>query len=239
LASTTLVVLPTYNEAANLARLVDELRRTDAALDLLIVDDESPDGTGRIADELAARLPRVEVVHRAGKLGLGSAHILGMRRADEGGYRILVTMDCDYTHLPRDVPRVVAALDERQADVAVGSRYVDPASMHDWPLPRRLITRAAHLCTRRLLGIPGDATSGFRAYRVAALRRVPYAQVRGDGYSFIFELLFVCLRAGLVVVEVPVRTPIRQAGESKISRLEIARAVATLLRLWRAGGARG
>lgn len=233
MAPDTLVVLPTYDEAANLARLVDELRACDPRLDLLIVDDASPDGTGRIADELAARLPRIEVVHRAGKLGLGSAHILGMRRADTRGYRTVVTMDCDYTHLPRDVARLVAALDGERADLAVGSRYVDSGSMADWPLPRRIITRTAHFCTRRLLGIPGDATSGFRAYRVEALRRVPYADVRGDGYSFIFELLFVCLGAGLKVIEVPVRTPIRQAGESKISRLEIVRAVATLARLWR------
>lgn len=235
MTNATLVVLPTYDEAGNLARLVHELREIDPALDILIVDDASPDGTGRIADALAAELPRIDVVHRAGKLGLGSAHVLGLRRADELGYRNVVTMDCDFTHLPGDVPRVVGALAERQADVAVGSRYVDPLSMQDWPLPRRLITRTAHACTRGLLGIPGDATSGFRAYRVDALRRIPYAGVRGDGYSFIFELLFVCLRAGLEVVEVPVRTPIRQAGESKISRLEIVRAVATLLRLWRRG----
>lgn len=233
MSRSTLVVLPTYNEAASLARLVEELRACDPALDLLIVDDASPDGTGGIADELCTRLPRIEVVHRPGKLGLGSAHILGMQRADFGGYDAVVTMDCDYTHLPRDVGRLLAALDEQDADVVVGSRYVDLASMADWPLARRMITRTAHFCTRRLLGIPGDATSGFRAYRVQALRRVPYAQVRGDGYSFIFELLFTCLRAGLRVVEVPVRTPIRQAGESKISRLEIARAVTTLVRLWR------
>ncbi len=237
MSAETLVVLPTYNEAGNLERLVRELRATSATYDLLIVDDRSPDGTGRIADELAASLPGVEVVHRPGKLGLGSAHVLGMRRADEGDYRAVLTMDCDFTHLPADVPRLLAAL-QAGADVAVGSRYIDPLSMQDWPLHRRLVTLAAHACTRGLLGLPGDATSGFRAYRVDALRRVPYADVRGDGYSFIFELLHVCRRAGLRVEQVPVRTPIRQSGQSKISRVEIARAVATLLRLWR-GSRRG
>jgi glycosyltransferase involved in cell wall biosynthesis len=232
LSADTLVVLPTYNEAGNLARLVEELRFVQPALDLLIVDDASPDGTGRIADSLARAHAQVEVVHRPGKLGLGSAHVRGMRRADERGYRSVLTMDCDFTHLPADVPRLLRALDDG-ADVAVGSRYVDRSSMEDWPLHRRIVTRAAHACTRGLLGLPGDATSGFRAYRVEALRRVPYASVRGDGYSFIFELLFVCRRAGLRVEQVAVRTPIRQAGQSKISRVEIARAVATLLRLWR------
>lgn len=228
----TLVVLPTYDEAKNIARLIEELCALPLALDLLVVDDQSPDGTGRIAEALRAGLPQLTVAHRGGKLGLGSAHILGMRQADSAGYRHVLTMDCDFTHLPEDVPRLVAALGEG-ADVAVGSRYVDAASMQDWPLQRRLITRTAHLGTRFLLGLPGDATSGFRAYRVEALRRVAYADVRGDGYSFIFELLFACRRAGLRIVQVPVRTPIRQAGVSKISRLEILRAAATLLRLLR------
>lgn len=235
----TLVLLPTYNEAANLPSLVRSLLALPLALDLLVVDDASPDGTGTLADGLARESARVRVQHRPGKLGLGSAHVLGMQAAVQGGYERFLSMDCDYTHQPQDVPRLLSALDEQAADLVIGSRYLDAASMNDWPLHRRLISRTAHWGTRGLLGLPGDATSAFRAYRVSALARVPYADVRGDGYSFIFELLFVCLRCGLRVVELPVRTPIRQAGESKISRLEILRAVSTLARLaWRRVGRR-
>lgn len=234
------MVLPTYDEAGNLERLLREMRGLYPHARLMVIDDASPDGTGAVADRVAAELPGIEVVHRSGKLGLGSAHILGLDRAVELGCRYVATMDCDFTHRPEDLRLLLESLEQRQADLAVGSRYVDPASMADWPLQRRLITRTAHALTRYLLGIPGDATSGFRLYRTAALRRVPYRQVKSEGYSFIFELLFACLREGLAVVEVPVLTPIRQAGESKISRLEILRAVETLLRLWarRVGGSR-
>lgn len=227
----TLVLLPTYNEAANLTSLVHSLLALPLPLDVLIVDDASPDGTGVLADALAVESTRVRVQHRPAKLGLGSAHVLGMQAAVRGGYTQFVSMDCDYTHQPQDVPRLLDTLERHPADLAIGSRYLETRSMDDWPLPRRIISRAAHWGTRGLLGIPGDATSAFRAYRVSALTRVPYAEVRGDGYSFIFELLFLCLRSGLRVVEVPVRTPIRQAGESKISRLEILRALSTLARL--------
>lgn len=225
------MVLPTYDEAGNLERLLRELRSLYPHARLMVIDDASPDGTGAVAERVAAELPGIEVVHRGGKLGLGSAHILGLDRAVELGCRYVATMDCDFTHRPLDLRLLLARIEERHADLAVGSRYVDAASMADWPLSRRVITRTAHTLTRHLLGIPGDATSGFRLYRTAALQRVPYRNVRSDGYSFIFELLFACLREGLVVVEVPVLTPIRQAGESKISRLEILRAVETLLRL--------
>jgi dolichol-phosphate mannosyltransferase len=229
-----LVVLPTYNEAANLEGLVRELAALYPGVRLLVIDDSSPDGTGAIADRLQAEVRGVEVVHRPGKLGLGGAHILGLERALELGCRFAVTMDCDHTHRPQDLKLLIEALEREQADLAIGSRYLDAASMHDWPLPRRVITRTAHLFTRHLLGIPGDATSGFRLYRSSALARVPFRQVPGSGYSFIFELLFVCLERGLRVVEVPVLTPIRQSGESKISRFEVVRALKTLARLaWR------
>jgi dolichol-phosphate mannosyltransferase len=227
----TLILLPTYNEAANIARLVGDLRQVCPDADLLIVDDNSPDGTGAVADELAGRVPQLKVVHRAGKLGLGSAHILGLDRAVEAGYDIVVTMDCDYTHKPEDVPKLLAALAAEHADVAAGSRYGHPDGVSDWPLWRQAITRTAHFCTKHLLGIPHDATSAFRAYRTSALAQVPYRQIRGDGYSFIFEMIFNCIRSGLRIAEVPMEMPIRQAGQSKICRMEVLRALLALSRL--------
>jgi glycosyltransferase involved in cell wall biosynthesis len=231
MSNETLIVLPTYNEAGNIGRLIADLRRADPLTHLLVIDDNSPDGTGRIADEAAATTPGVKVVHRSGKLGLGTAHVLGIDHAIAGGYQTLVTMDCDYTHNPADVPRVIAALAAEQADVAVGSRYAHQDGVPDWPLWRKVVTRTAHVCTKYMLGIPADATSAFRAYRVSSLARVPYREIKGDGYSFIFELLFSCMMADLVVAEVPCQFPIRQAGKSKISRIEVLRAIKALGRL--------
>jgi glycosyltransferase involved in cell wall biosynthesis len=231
-------VLPTYNEAGNIARLVADLRRVDPSLHLLIVDDNSPDGTGGIADDLVRATENVAVLHRPGKLGLGSAHVAGLDRAVDGGYQTVVTMDCDYTHLPADVPKLLEALESQQADVAAGSRYGHAAGVRDWPVWRQMITKTAHFCTVNLLGIPFDATSAFRAYRTSALKRVPYRTIRGDGYSFIFEMLFTCVQEGLRIAEVPMEMPIRQAGQSKISRIEIVRALVTLMRLSSARAAR-
>lgn len=227
----TCIVLPTYNEAGNIARLIGDLRRCDPSYHLLVIDDASPDGTGAIVDELIRTTPNLEIVHRAGKQGLGSAHIAGLDLAVERGFDVVVTMDCDYTHRPDDVPKLLEALERENADVAAGSRYGHPQGLEDWPVWRQAITRTAHFCTQNLLGIPFDATSAFRAYRTQSLRRVPYASIRGDGYSFIFEMMFTCMREGLRIAEVPMQMPIRQAGKSKISRVEVVRALVALGRL--------
>jgi glycosyltransferase involved in cell wall biosynthesis len=226
-----LIFLPTYNEARNLRELVAALRRFRPEAHLLILDDASPDGTGAIADELARSLLDVAVIHRSGKLGLGSAHIQGMDHAVAGGYDVLVTMDCDFTHRPEDVGLLVGALASRRLDLVIGSRYRHPEGIKDWPMWRRAITRTAHLLTRTLLGIRYDATNAFRAYDVATLRRVPYREIRANGYSFMFEMVLACVVAGLRIDEVPVQLPIRQSGESKISRAEVAKAIWSLGRL--------
>lgn len=226
-----LIVLPTYNEAKNLGRLVSELRRLQPEADLLVIDDGSPDGTGRVADELAADHPCLQVVHRPGKLGLGSAHVLGMDRAVEGNYRVLVTMDCDFTHRPEDVEKLLARLRAGGVDLVIGTRYAHRAGIESWPLWRKAITRTAHLLTTQLLDIRFDATNAFRAFDAGALRRVAYRDVRGDGYSFMFEMVYACITSGLRIEEVPVIMPIRQAGQSKISRKEIVKAVVALGRL--------
>lgn len=227
----TLILLPTYNEAGNLACLVRDLRDLNAHWQILIVDDASPDGTGAIADALAREISYVEVMHRKGKLGLGSAHQCAMDKAIAAGCQVLVTMDVDYTHRPEDVGRLLYALENGPLDVVVGSRYGSVNGIRAWPLWRRVISRSAHLSTKYLLGIPVDATSAFRAYRVDALARTPYREVRGDGYAFMFEMLMACMRCGLKVGDVGVEMPFRNEGESKISRAEIFRGLTTLARL--------
>ena len=225
-----LVALPTYNEALNIGRLLEDLRRVVPEAQLLVIDDGSPDGTGRVATEAAERLGAVTVVQRGRKAGLGTAHVLAMERAIEEQFDVLVTMDCDYTHRPDDVPKLLAAL-EAGAEFVVGSRYQHPHGIADWPIWRRALTHTAHALTRTLLGLPFDATNAFRVYRVNALERVPFRSIRGEGYSFMFEMVYACRAAGLRMAQVPVELPIRQAGESKISRVEVARAVRALGRL--------
>ena len=226
-----LIVLPTYNEARNIVRLIGDLRRLQPQADILVIDDGSPDGTGQAVLDATKPGDPIELIQRGSKQGLGTAHVLGMDRAVAGGYETLVTMDCDYTHRPEDIARLLDVLHNSAVDIAVGSRYGHPEGIADWPVWRRAITQVAHQCTKHLLGIPMDATSAFRAFRVTALKRVRYGEVRGDGYSFMFEMLFAALAAGLNVTAVPCQMPIRQAGESKISRAEVVKAVGALARL--------
>lgn len=227
----SLIVVPTYNERENLERLVVELRATLPDAEVLVVDDASPDGTGAIADRLAAADGRVHVMHRPGKLGLGTAHMDALDWALTRGYDVVLTMDCDHTHRPADARALLGVLAERGADVAVGTRYGAGRGIADWPLWRQAVTRTAHLATRLVLGLPFDATNALRAYRVPALRRVPYRSITGEGYSFMFEMLLLCAQAGLHIVELPVVMPYRQEGVSKISRREVVRAVTALGRL--------
>lgn len=231
MAERNLVVVPTYNEADNLERLVGLLRATLPASDVLVVDDSSPDGTGELADRLAAADPQVHVLHRPGKLGLGTAHMDAMDWGLARGYATLATMDCDFTHRPEDVAELLRLREETGADLAVGTRYSARSGVADWPVWRQAITHTAHLATRVLLGMPYDATNALRVYRTEALRRVPYRTMKGEGYSFMFELLHLCHRAGLRIVELPVVMPYRQDGVSKISRREVVRSLRALGRL--------
>ena len=225
-----LIVVPTYNEAQNLERLVREIRQVDDS-DVLVVDDNSPDGTGEIADELARQVPGVSVLHRPGKLGLGSAHIRGMERAAEQGYATVLTMDCDFTHPPEYIPTLRRTLSDEDADLVVGSRYLRKDGIADWALWRRAVTRTADLLTSALLGLHLDATNALRIYRVAALDLEEIRAIRADGYSFMFEVLFDCQKNGMKIVQIPVHLPLRQGGKSKISRVEVLKAVRGLLRL--------
>jgi dolichol-phosphate mannosyltransferase len=211
-----LVVIPTYNEHLTLREVVARVLAAPVDVDVLVVDDASPDGTGRIADELAADQPLLDVVHRPGKQGLGPAYAAGFDRALERGAEVVVEIDADFSHDPSDVPRLVEAV-EAGADLAIGSRYVPGGATPDWPLPRRLISRGGNTYARVMLGIPiHDATAGFRAFRSAALRRLPYAEAEASGYGFQVEMAWRAIEAGLDVREVPIVFRDRRVGQSKM-----------------------
>jgi dolichol-phosphate mannosyltransferase len=211
------VILPTYNEAGNIERMVEAVGPKLSADDrILIVDDNSPDGTGRIADGLVAVDPRVEVLHRPGKQGLGPAYIAGFRRALEGGAGLVVQMDADFSHDPAYLPRLIAA--SALADLVVGSRYVPGGGITEWGAARRLISRGGSLYSRVVLGVPvRDLTGGFKCFRREVLESIELNTVNASGYSFQVEMTYRVLKAGFEVIEVPITFRERQAGSSKMS----------------------
>jgi dolichol-phosphate mannosyltransferase len=225
----TLVILPTYNERPNLEALVLAIRGEDC--DVLVVDDNSPDGTGELADRLAGSDPGVLVEHRAGKLGLGTAHIAGLKRGTELGYALLVTMDADGSHQPRHLGPILAAA-RRTGGVVIGSRYVSGGSIVGWNARRKLLSHSANLYVRTILGIRvHDCTSGYRCYPRRVIERVDLDRIICDGYAFLIELLYRCLKAGVPVTEVPIRFQDRLAGTSKVSSTEITKALKLVPRL--------
>lgn len=208
------VVVPTFNERENLAHLISAV--IHQGYRLLVVDDSSPDGTGDLADRLASAEPGVSVLHRRRKEGLGRAYADGFDRAIADGAEIVVEMDADFSHDPLDLPRLVSAV-EAGADLAIGSRYVEGGATPDWPLLRRLISRAGNLYARVLLGVPvRDMTAGFRAFRVASLRSLRYRETEATGYGFQVEMAWRAHRAGMRIIEVPVSFRDRTRGESKM-----------------------
>jgi dolichol-phosphate mannosyltransferase len=225
------IVLPTYNEAENLVRLVPHLVGMPAALNVVVVDDSSPDGTGALADNFALEYPgRVTAVHRPGKLGLGTAYLAGFRRAGELGASCIVTMDADFSHHPRHLAQMLARL--AGADLVIGSRYVPGGAAVDTPARRRVLSHTANLIAHAALGLKArDVTAGFRAYRRTLLDALPLDHIFSSGYSFLIETLYLIERGGWRVAEVPIQFYDRTAGHSKISRTEIARAMLTVMRL--------
>ena len=224
------VVIPTYNERENITLLVEKI--VDLGLDsrVIIVDDNSPDGTGNLADQLAAEHATVTIIHRAGKMGLGTAHIAGMRAALDGGMDAVLTMDADFSHHPRHVPDLLAALD--QFDVVIGSRYVPGGGTRYCTAPRKALSHGANLFARTVLSLDaGDATAGFRGYRREVLESIALEHIVSNGYSFLIEMLYRCQRQGWSIGEVPIIFENRQRGASKISRAEIFRAMQTVIRL--------
>jgi dolichol-phosphate mannosyltransferase len=233
------VVLPTYNEARNLAPMVEQLLRVfdERALDgtILVVDDASPDGTGRIADELAAANPAVHVLHRSGKSGIGRAYVDGFAVALRGGADVVVQMDCDFSHDPADVPRLVEAL--AQSDVVLGSRYVRGGRVERWGLGRRTLSRLGCLYAQCVLGVGvRDLTGGFKCFRAVALGWLSLDSIGANGYAFQIETTYRALAKGLVVHEVPITFRDRTVGESKMSWRIAAEAVTLVPRLRLTGG---
>jgi len=226
-----LVVLPTYQEADNIAIVLRRLRADGGGVDVLVVDDASPDGTAEKAERLAAELGHVEVLRRSGKLGLGSAYRLGFAWGLEHGYDVLMEMDADLSHDPAAVPSLVAAV-AQGADAAIGSRYVPGGSIPDWSWHRRLLSRWGNVYAARMLRLPvHDATSGFRAYRAPVLAAMDLDAVRADGYGFQIEMTMRADRAGARFHEVPISFTDRTVGTSKMSSRIIVEALA-LVTLW-------
>jgi dolichol-phosphate mannosyltransferase len=223
------ICLPTYNERENLEPLVRALtevvaeHRLDAQI--LVVDDNSPDGTGGLADELARALPSVSVLHRAAKEGLGPAYLAGFGSALAAGADLVITMDCDFSHDPADVPRLVAAAE--QADVVVGSRYVGGGGVRNWGPLRRAISRGGCLYAQVILGARvRDLTGGFKCYRRRVLGEIGLERISSKGYAFQIETTYRALRSGFRVVEVPIVFTDREAGRSKMSRAIVLEAIA-------------
>jgi dolichol-phosphate mannosyltransferase len=214
--NSVLVIVPTYNESENVERIVERLFASVADADVLIVDDASPDGTGKIADLLAETDPRVHVLHRLGKAGLGTAYTAGFDWGLAQHYKVLVEMDADGSHAPEQLPRMLGALAD--ADVVLGSRWVPGGAVVNWPMRRELLSRGGNLYTRLALGIElRDATGGYRAYKRAVLEHIDYPAVSSQGYCFQVDLAWRVLRAGYRVVEVPITFAERERGESKMS----------------------
>jgi dolichol-phosphate mannosyltransferase len=211
-----LVIIPTYNEAEGVRLIIDRLRRAVPEAEILIADDNSPDGTGRVADELAGADPHIHVMHRAGKQGLGAAYIAGFRWAREHGYDAVVQMDADGSHAPEELPRLLDAL--READAVIGSRWMRGGRVVDLPLHRMLLSRGGNLYTRLVLkmGIK-DATGGYRAYRMSVLNKAELDSVQSEGYSYQVELTYRIHRNGFTIAEVPITFAEREHGSSKMS----------------------
>ena len=224
------IIIPTYNERENISLLVEGVLNLELGSQVIIVDDNSPDDTGRVADELAAQHSNVHVIHRPAKLGLGTAHIAGMKAAIDGGVARVVTMDADFSHHPRYIPDLLAAL--ARFDVVIGSRYVPGGGTLYCTLPRKVLSRGANHFARTVLTLQaGDATAGFRGYRRAVLESIALDEIVSDGYSFLVELLYRCQRRGWQIGEVPIVFENRQRGASKISKTEILKAMQTVMRL--------
>lgn len=229
-----LVIIPTYNESRNVAKLVDGVLSQDPRIEILIVDDASPDGTGRIVDGITARNKRVHVIHRNGKLGLGTAYVDGFQWALARDYAFMFEMDADFSHNPNRLPEFLAAIEN--ADVVIGSRYLNgQVNVVNWPMSRLFLSYSANIYARAITGIPvADATGGFKCYRRKVLESLDLAEVRSNGYAFQIELTFRAWRKRFRIVEIPIIFIDRTEGESKMSKRIVWEAVWMVwrLRLW-------
>jgi dolichol-phosphate mannosyltransferase len=226
----TLVVIPTYNEAETITALLEAVRTSAPDVDLLVVDDGSPDGTGKLAEDVGARLGHVEVLHRPRKAGLGTAYRAGFAKGLAQGYDALVEMDADFSHDPAALPLLLSAAED--FEVVIGSRYVPGAAIPNWTLARLALSRGGNLYASVLLSLRvADSTAGFRVYRRSALERMDYGTVRADGYAFQIEMTYRARAAGASIREVPITFIDRVQGSSKMSSAIVVEALA-LVTLW-------
>lgn len=228
-----LVAIPTYNEKENLEKIVPVVLAQDVCLEVLVVDDNSPDGTGQIADRLAQANPRVHVLHREKKSGLGQAYLAAFRWALEHGYDLVFEMDADFSHDPKYLKDFLVAI--KEADLVIGSRYISGVNVINWPMGRLLLSYYANVYTRLVTGLPlRDATGGFKCYRRKVLETIDLAAVRSNGYSFQIEVSFRAWKKGFRLREIPIIFIDRQAGTSKMSKKIVREAVWIVwrLRLW-------
>jgi len=225
-----IVVVPTYNERENLPALVAAIRSLPTPICIIVVDDNSPDGTGLLADELASRGNDVEVIHRPGKLGLGTAYTAGFRHALAASADLILTMDADFSHDPSYLPALLEA--SRRYDLVIGSRYVPGGGVRHWGPWRKLLSWGANTLARLMLGFHArDCTAGFRCYRRVVLEAIDLDTIRANGYSYLIEMLFNCQRLGFKIGETPIIFTDRRLGQSKISQDEILKAGRTVVGL--------
>jgi dolichol-phosphate mannosyltransferase len=235
----TLIIVPTYNERENLPRLAQKLLSLPVKVDLLVVDDNSPDGTGKIADELAARHPEIHALRRPAKSGLGRAYIAGFEWALERSYEFVFEMDCDFSHDPDDIPRLLEAAKDGNADLALGSRYSGGVRVVNWPLKRLMLSRCAGIYVQVITGMPfSDPTGGYKCFRRRALQAIRLDEVRSNGYSFQIEMTHRLWRQGYKIIEVPIIFTERVEGHSKMSRHIVREALLMVWRLWLQNGLR-
>ncbi len=235
----TLIVMPTYNERENLPRMVQRLLSLPVKVDLLVVDDNSPDGTGRLADELAAKHPEIHVLHRKEKNGLGRAYLAGFKWALERDYEFIFEMDGDFSHNPDDVPAFLDALQKENGDLALGSRYINGIRIINWPLSRLMLSKGAATYVKFITGMPiTDPTGGYKCFRRRALQAIDLDAVQSNGYSFQIELTHKLWRQGYKVVEVPIIFTERLLGHSKMSGHIVSEALLMVWRLWFQNGCR-
>ena len=230
-----LIVIATYNERETLPPLLEAIFTTVPTVDVLVVDDNSPDGTGEWCEEYSRRDPRLRCLHRPGKQGLGSAIIAGLREGIAQGYRYVLTMDADFSHPPERLPDLLAAMEPAngpKVDVAIGSRYVPGGRIEGWPLRRHLMSRAINWFARLMLGLPvRDCSGNFRCYRAATLARLDFSEFCSSGYAFFEEILYRMRKIGAVFCEVPITFVDRREGASKITWREGLQAVAVIVKL--------
>lgn len=220
----SLIIVPTYNELENIRRLLPELMALDPGIRVLVVDDNSPDGTGKLADELAAENERISVLHRPGKLGLGSAYVAGFKYAVQQDVDCVFEMDADFSHDPAMIPRFIEQI--ASCDVVIGSRYISGINVVNWPMSRLLLSYFANIYTRLVTGMTiRDTTSGYKCFRREVLENIDLDDVRSDGYAFQIEMNFRCWRKGYRMREIPIIFVDRRSGTSKLSRGVINEAV--------------